>query len=65
MAKSHPKWQKIISVALIISGPYIIWLSVMVHMCKMIICKMIKFSGVFFKFSGVEGQKMAQNDNKI
>ena len=57
-----PKWQKIMSVMLCIS---IIWLSFMVHMCKMI------FPGIFFIFSkfliflgfiGVKGQKMALND---
>ena len=49
--------------------PYIIWLSFMVHMCKMIISP-----GVFFHFfkililwvlTGVKGQKMIQNYKKI
>ena len=55
---SAVKWQKVTQsdkkLYLLLSlsqEPYIIWLSVMVHMCKMIICKMIKFSGVFFNFS--------------
>ena len=48
---------------------YIIWLSFIVHICKMIIS-----SGVFFHFSkilifwvhrGVKGQKMVQNDKKF
>ena len=48
---------------------YIIWLSSMVHICKMIISL-----GVFFIFSkfwfsasvgGVKGQKMVQNDKKL
>ena len=48
--------------------PYIIWLSSMVQMCKLIIC-----TDVFFNFKilifrvvrGLKGQKMAQNDKKI
>ena len=48
--------------------PYIIWLSFMVQMCKMIISP-----GVFFNFKilifwvamGLKGQKMAQNDKKF
>ena len=49
--------------------PYIIWLSFMVQMCKMVVSP-----GVFFHFfkilifqvvSGVKGQKMVQNDKKI
>ena len=43
-AKNSLKWQKILSVALHISEPYIIWLSFLVHICKMI------SSGIFFKF---------------
>ena len=47
--------------------PYIIWLSFMVQMCKMI------FPGVFFNFKilifwvfrGLKGQKVAQNDKKF
>ena len=49
--------------------PYIIWLSFMVHICKMII-----FSSVLFIFSkilifwilkGLKGQKMVQNDKRF
>ena len=49
--------------------PYIIWLSFMIHMRKMVIS-----AGIFFIFSkfwffgsieGVKGQKIAQNDKKL
>ena len=68
-AKSDPNWQKILSVDSISQEPYIIWLSFMVHICKMIIS-----SGTFFIFSkfwffgsivGVKGQKTVQNGKKL
>ena len=46
-AKNGPKWQKILSVTCSISQePYLIWLSFMVHMCKVIISP-----GDYFIFS--------------
>ena len=45
--------------------PYIIWLSFMVHMCKMIISPGVLLSFSKFWFSGlseVKGQKLAQNE---
>ena len=47
--------KKICLLQLISQDPYIIWLSFMVHLCKMIIS-----SGAFFIFS-----KMTQNDKKF
>ena len=44
--KNGPKWQKNSVCCTIPQEPYIIWLSFMVHICKMIIS-----SGVFFIFS--------------
>ena len=54
---------------LISQEPYIIWLSFMVHMCKMIILP--DFFFIFFKIlifwvvSGVKWQKTVQNDKKF
>ena len=59
---------KICLMSLISQEPYIIWLSFMVHLCKMMI-----YLGFFFHFfrililcvvRRVKGQKMAQNDKK-
>ena len=49
--------------------PYIIWFSFMVHICKVIVSPSIFFD--FFKIlifqvvSGLEGQKVAQNDKNV
>ena len=45
-ARSCPKWQKILSVELHISGTNMIWLSFVIHKCKMII-----FPGALYIFS--------------
>ena len=73
--KNNPKWRKILSCYLS-QEPYIIWLSLMVHISKRIISV-----GVFFNFSkfwfsrltgwagegggGVKGQKMAPKWQKF
>ena len=75
--KNGPRWQKKFvsqkkKLQLISQEPYIIWLSFMVHLCKM----MISLAGFFFHFfkililwvikgGGVKGQKMVQNEKKI
>ena len=49
--------------------PYIVWLSFMIHICMVQMCKMIISPGVFLNFQilifqvviGLKGQKMAQN----
>ena len=69
--KISPKWQKILFVTLVSQEPYIMWLSFMVHMCKMLISWDVFF--IFEKFfwvarrwgGGVKGQKMVQNDKKF
>ena len=65
--KNSPKCQKMLSVS-ISQEPYIIWLSFMVHMCKMIISP--EFFFFFSKFwflgyRGVKGQKTVQNVKKF
>ena len=60
-AKNHPKWQKIMSVSLCISGTvhHILWF--LVHMCKMMISsKFFNFSKFWFWgfFRGVKWQKI-------
>ena len=69
-AKNSPKWQKILSVTPSISQePYIIWLSFMLHLCKMIISLGNFF--IFFKIlifwvvREVNGQKMVLNGKKF
>ena len=67
-AKNSPKWQKIMSVAL--QEPYIIWLSFMVHISKMMISPVVFFFIfskllIFWVIRQVKGQKMAQNDRKL
>ena len=69
--KISPKWQKILFVTLVSQEPYIMWLSFMVHMCKMLISWDVFF--IFEKFfwvarrwgGGVKGQKIVQNDKKF
>ena len=56
---------------LICQEPYIIWLSFMLHLCKMMISPGIFFHFFSFKIltfwvaRGVKGQKTVQNDKKI
>ena len=45
-AKNSPKWQIILSVVLDISETCIMWLSFMLHMCKMITSAEVKWSSV-------------------
>ena len=54
-AKNDPKWQKNMSVTSYISGPYVIWSSFMVHICKRIISPYIFFIFSKFWFSGSLG----------
>ena len=70
--KISPKWQKILFVTLVSQEPYIMWLSFMVHMCKMLISWDVffifeKFFWVARRWGGgrVKGQKMVQNDKKF
>ena len=67
--KISPKWQKILFVTLVSQEPYIMWLSFMVHMCKMLISWDVflkSFSGLLGGGGGgVKGQKMVQNDKKF
>ena len=69
-AKNSPKWQKILSVTPSTSQePYIIWLSFMLHLCKMIISPGNFF--IFFKIlifwvvREVKAQKMVLNGKKF
>ena len=60
--------KKICPLCLISQGPYIIWLSFMVQMCKMIISPVVFFNFkilIFWVVRGLKGQKMAQNDKKF
>ena len=62
--KISPKWQKILFVTLVSQEPYIMWLSFMVHMCKMLISWDVFF--IFEKFFWVArrwggGGKRAKN----
>ena len=65
MVQNDKKFSLLLSIS---QEPYIIWLSFMVPMCKIIISP-----GVFFNFEilvfrvvrGLKGQKMAQNDKKF
>ena len=65
------KWSKMtknLSIVLHISGTKHIWLSFMVHMCKMIISPGIFLISQNFDFpgcQGVKGQKMSQNDRNV
>ena len=49
--------------------PYIIWLSFMVHLCKMTISSVVFFHFfkilIFWVVRGLRGQKMIQNDKKF
>ena len=64
--KNGPKWQKILSVSLLISGTvHHIWLCFLIHMCKIMISPAIFFifSKLFFFwfFRRIKGQKMTLN----
>ena len=49
----------------IFQEPYIVWLSFIVHMCRMITSQVVFFNFSKFWFSGVEGQKVTQNGKKL
>ena len=53
--KNSLKWQKILSVALNISEPCIIWSLFMLHMCKMIISPIVFYIFSKFWFLGLFG----------
>ena len=65
-AKNGPKWRKILSIALHIWKPYVIWLSFIVNICKMIISSSAFFHFfkilIFWVCMGVKGQKTVHND---
>ena len=65
--KNGPKWQKILSVSLLISGTlHHIWLCFLIHMCKIMISPAIFFifSKLFF-FLVFQKDKRAKNDPKL
>ena len=66
-AKNSPKWQKILSY-FISQEQYIIWLSFVVCLCKMIISPVVFsiFPNLIFQvLKGVKGKKTVQNDKKF
>ena len=64
-AKNSPKWLKICLLHSISQEPYIIWLSFMLHLCKMIISPGLFFSFSKFWFFGLLGGKMAKSSPKL
>ena len=63
-AKNGPKWQRIFPSCSISQEPHIIWLSFMVHMCKMIISLVVFFNFLKFPIAELSRGWRGKNDSK-
>ena len=64
-AKNGPKWQKFCPSYFISQEPYIIWLSFMLHLCKMAISPGFFLFFQNLDFLGCLEDKRAKNDSKM